>query len=289
MVADEQVQNGIEIFRQKVGMTRNLKVTAFRPLTDRLAFYVEISSGGKTSDITIAAEFLADLPTTKEYKLAVDEYVVSLSKRILNTSPDFFLTRSGVPMKIELEWPFQWDTGRAASYILVSISLLNGRQAWTKCAVSITDSASLWLMKKDPFIRQRLVVNRARIAIDGKELKFYDAAERPSEYRRIVIDLQGLLVSPASEVEIQEYISRKVFGLGFKQGNKDTRVWVLDPWDVEYLAASASAFLQAAEILEARKEIVLLDREYASAGGALLMRGSTSCCNNAQYEPRCRI
>jgi hypothetical protein len=295
MIADEEVKKGIEIFRQKVAMARNLTVTTFRPLTDRFAFYVELSSGGKTADITIAAEFLADLPATKEYKITVDEYIVALSKRILNTSPNFFITRSGVPVKIELEWPFQWDTGRAASYILVSISLLNGRQPWTKCAVSITDAASLWLMKKDPFVRQRLVVNRARVAIDGNELSLYDAAERPNEYQRIVIASQGFGLSPASEVEIQEYISRKVFGLGFKQGNKDTRVWVLDPWDSEYLAVSSSTILQCAQVLEARKEIVLHEREFASAGEALLIRGTslgTPGKNNAAtqdtHEPRDR-
>jgi hypothetical protein len=95
MVSDEQVQNGIEIFRQKTANTGNLKVTALRPLADRFAFYVEISTGGKISDITRAADFLADLPATEEYKIAVDEYVVALSKRIVNRSPNFFLTRRG--------------------------------------------------------------------------------------------------------------------------------------------------------------------------------------------------
>jgi hypothetical protein len=129
------------------------------------------------------------------------------------------------------------------------------------------------IIPKDPFVREKLVVNRVRFAVDTNEVQFYGPGNSPDVYPRVVIDSRGLRISPASDDEIREFISRKVFGLGFKQGNKDTRVWILDPWDVEYLAASPSAFLQAAETLEARKEIVLHDREYASAGEALLMRG----------------
>jgi hypothetical protein len=112
-----------------------------------------------------------------------------------------------------------------------------------------------------------------RFAVDTNEVQLYGPGKPPDVYPRVVIDSRGLRISPAPDDEIREFISRKVFRLGFKQGNKDTRVWILDPWDVEYLGASPAAFLPAAEILEARKEIVLHDRQYASAGEVLLVRG----------------
>ena len=71
-----------------------------------------------------------------------------------------------------------------------------------------------------------LVINRVRLAVDREELEFYKSGKSPSVYPRVVLDSDGLQVNPASDDEIGEFISRKVFGLGFKQGNKNTRVWI---------------------------------------------------------------
>lgn len=111
---DKEVTAGFVLFKGKLGATSKLTVQEFRPLSDRRAFYVLIESNGKTTDTILTYEFVADLPGTKEYQKAVDQYAATIANRMQNLSPNEFFCKSGTPLKVEIYWPIEAVPNRAA-------------------------------------------------------------------------------------------------------------------------------------------------------------------------------
>lgn len=269
-----EVQVGLDLFRYKVEIDRTLKVLTANRLHDRPAYYVEISGFGKKVDIVIAEDFFADLSATLDYKIAVDAYTRHLRNRMQNFSPYDFLCRTGAPVHIILNWPFYPHTDRDASFINARVQWLPRPSCEGICTVTITHQANEWLAKKIPFVREKLVVNKVRDALDAEELRLYDRDPHAEPAAELTITAAGEKTKVrASTEELEQFILAKVLWLGFQRGDQNTRTWIADPWDAEYLAVDPRDLIRFAQILNAREEIVL-NGEFAWAGKALLARGA---------------
>jgi hypothetical protein len=269
------VQSGFELFRHAIEIDQMMKVVTVNHLDTPQVSIIEISGLGKTVNIAISDDFFDHLPSILDYKNAVDSYVRHLRMRIQNFSPYYFYCRSGLPIHIALSWPFAgWPDGDA-SFINARVQCLQQPTSEGLCSVTIYFKGAEWDVKKVPFVRERLVINRVRDALDAKELLLgnYEPHEEPAPELKIKKADQKTIV-PASNEELERFLLAKVFWLGFQCGDQNTRTWIADPWDAEYLAVKSKDLIRTAEILNAREEIVLDGHgEFAWAGKALLARG----------------
>jgi hypothetical protein len=121
-----------------------------------------------------------------------------------------------------------------------------------------------------PFARIQAVVNAVRDSLDKSEIQFYKRSQHPPETQEIPI-LDRLEFVRVPEDFVEEFLTNKLFWLGFKRGDQATRVWIADPWDAAYLGVSVRELVRTAQVLKARDMALLTsDGQFASPGDALL-------------------
>jgi len=210
-----------------------------------------------------------------EYQESTKAYFEALENRMLNTSPVDFYCVSGVQLQVFVDWPAEPVPGYAASAVKVRVHDLREKDKVAICAVKITYQQAEFDLKRDPFLREQYVINTLRKAIDRGELEF-----RPQTERRVQLPMLDLELEPASlstDSLLEEFLLGKVYWLGFKRVERNTKVWIADPWDATYLGATIGQLIQTAQILEAEKMIKLDSQQaFASSDDGLLLRARPS-------------
>ena len=259
MQMQEEVDAGIERLRQRMKGLGKLEVVPSQPLSDCEAQYFVVASGQKKVDFVLSYEFLSDLPNTKEYLAFLEEYARTLENRFKQPNPMDFYCRDGTPINIEVLWPMP-------EYVRVSVEDIHQPTLVAKCVVYVDGTA---------FECQQAIVNRIRQAIDRQEITFYARAEHPDKLQ--VLEARSLK-QPADTVtqdDLGQFLSGKVYWLGFKREGKDGKVWIADPWDADYLGVSTKELRQAAQIQEARGMLKLDPQDFATPGEGLLATSSS--------------
>jgi hypothetical protein len=78
-----------------------------RPWPERAAIYFAVGKAGLQTDIVITDQFLRALPSTQEYQEEAKSYASAIAGRLAVGSPQAFYCRSGVPVEIEIHWPWE--------------------------------------------------------------------------------------------------------------------------------------------------------------------------------------
>jgi len=113
--------------------------------------------------------------------------------------------------------------------------------------------------------------NRVRYALDDRELTFYKPDLHPTTYQ-VLRRLTHKRI-PATQDEVQKFLSRKAYVMGFLTPETPTKVWMLDPWDAEYLQVEMKDLMLASRLLKANDLIDLDDSAaYGSATDKLLQQ-----------------
>ena len=274
MSIEQQVETGLALFKQILRSTGRLELKEARRLTDRLAFYIVVGTGTKQSDIVLSYEFLSDLPNTVEYQTSAQAYARWTAKRMSNPHPMDYYCKIGVPIRLEIHWPFEAVPQRAASFVHVSTHDLSKPSTVAICSVIMTQQQHMFDLHKNPLLREAAIVNTVRRAVDAKRLTFYSRAAHPVQLQELRLDVQIRPSTP--EMMIDRFVAGKVYWMGFKQGDKRTKVWIADESDADYLGTDSRSLIQTAQVLEALKMIVLdSTQEYASAGDRLLSQAKS--------------
>jgi hypothetical protein len=267
---DDETRKGIERLRQIFENRRILRLSDPRDLTgNSFTYYFTLTAFEKSWDFCVTREQLSDLPAMPRYLSSVDRLARSLEQRFRNVSPNVFLTASGKAIQIEVEWPYRSLAPRQAA-VCVGALIQNARvQEFAHAFVIITYQQSEFELKEDPFQLHPAIVNSIRKAVDLEELLFYPSRkDHPDAMQPVTLTLQG---KSAVSVELSEFLKRKVGLLAFRAGGKDTKVWIADPWDAEYLGVKVADLQQEAEILEAEGYLKLEEtRQFAHAESNLL-------------------
>lgn len=246
---------------------------------DRLATYFVITSGKKYVDLVLTDEFLCDFPNTKEQFEFLRRYLEGVRKRIENPSPYNFYCVSEAAVKIEIEWPVQWVPNRAASFVWIRIRDLK-TELVSACSAIMTHQLEIMdtNLKLDPFLREEILIANVRNAIDRRELEFYEPGQLPTELPSLRVQKHSENGPAIRSEDLHEFLLGKIYWLGFKQGDRSTRVWVTDPWDAVYLGVDPRSLLRAAQTLEASDYIRVDAEGFATADRNLLI-------NANRFEP----
>lgn len=230
--------------------------------------------------LLLSHEFLSDLPGTRGHQEKLKWYLHSLSFRLANPVETGYLTALGIPVVIDIEWPVRRSPdGRDAYFVRVGVQVRPMADWEANLAVLISGTVTVMALPSlVPVFTESLIVNVARKAVDSGAIRFYESGMHPQELQRVQVmssdydhKKRGFLFLNAQDSQISDFIKRKVYWLGFREGRQKTEVWIADPYDAEYLSTTPTRMRQFAEILAAH-DVVHLDstRDFAYAQKALL-------------------
>jgi hypothetical protein len=182
-----------------------------------------------------------------------------------------FVTLAGLPLRIELEWPFRRSGSGADFYVLHGdIHLESGEGLHCLVAVQMTLTVKEVLPSLEPADVEAPTINILRKEVDRKQLEFLRSPKRvpvPFSARQYSFKRQQWDFAKASDEQVAKLVRRKVYW-NSKLGA--ARVWIADPTDAQYVSCPPPELLEVASRLQTW---LRLEGEHATATPELLAEG----------------
>jgi len=182
------------------------------------------------------------------------------------------VTLSGLPLRIELEWPFRHSSAGADFYVLAGdVRVESGEGLQCLVALQMTQTVKEVLPSLEPADVEAPAINILRKEVDRKQLEFVKSPKRvpvPFSARQYSFKRREWDFAKATDEQLADFVQRTVYWnskLGAEQ------VWIADPIDAQYVTSPPSRLLEAASRLGAWMR---LQGEYAIATPALLADSS---------------
>ena len=187
-------------------------------------------------------------------------------------STPIYMTLSGLPLTVELQWPFRQSVGGADFLVLHGdVRLIDGSGLHAVVSVSLSQTMRDVMPSLEPMQAAPIVINALRKDVERKQLEFLKSDKRqpvPLSSRFIKFSTKQFVFEHADDMQVREMIERKVFW-DAKLGNASS--WILDPADVLYVGRSMEDFMKAA-LAVASDGTITLNGEYAIPTSKLLSR-----------------
>jgi hypothetical protein len=179
-----------------------------------------------------------------------------------------WMTVAGLPLSIELDWPWRRSTAGADFYVLHGTVRLVGTDGLhALVALQMTQTVREVVPSLEPRDVEAPVINILRKEADRKQLEFLKSPKRlpvPFSSRQYDFKRQRWAFGRVGDEQVLEFVRRKVYWQT-KLGAE--KVWLADPVDLQYLDVPLERMLDAA----ARwAELTRLEGEYAIALPALM-------------------
>jgi hypothetical protein len=184
------------------------------------------------------------------------------------------VTLHGLPVRIDMEWPFHRSEGGSDWYVLHGkVNLSDGGPLHADIAFNLAQTVREALPALDGDLAFWVAVNTARKSLDIKQLELLKSGKRqpvPVSSRCYSIRNKHFTFASVKPEEIGLFVARKVF---WGSGGERQPVLISDPCDVQYLGAAdpgmSEKLLAAANDLSTRG-MIELDGEHARATDELL-------------------
>src|SRR5271157_4003155 len=149
------------------------------------------------------------------------------------------VTLRGLPVQIELQWPFHSSQGGSDWHVLHgTLRLADGGPLHADLALNLSQSINEVLPSREGDLAFWVAVNTARKALDDKQLQLLKSGKRqpvPLSSRCYSLRRQQFTFWHVAEEELEEFVARKIFWAG---GVKRQPVLIADPCDAMYLDAA---------------------------------------------------
>jgi hypothetical protein len=187
-------------------------------------------------------------------------------------STPIYMTLSGLPLTVELQWPFRQSVG-GADYLVLhgDVRLVDGSGLHAVVSVSLSQTMRDVMPSLEPMQAAPIAINALRKDVERKQLEFLTSDKRqpvPLSSRFIKFSTKQFVFEHADDTQLREMIERKVFW-DAKLGSASS--WILDPADVLYAGRTVEDFMKAAMAL-ASDGMITLNGEYATPASKLLSR-----------------
>jgi len=184
---------------------------------------------------------------------------------------EVYVTLAGLPLRIELEWPFRRSGAGADFYVLHGdLHLESGDGLHCLVALQMTQTVKEVLPSLEPADVEAPAINILRKEVDRKQLEFVKSPKRvpvPFSARHFSFKGREWAFAKATDEQVEELIRRKIYW-NSKLGAE--RVWIADPIDAQYMSSPPSRLVEAASRIGAW---LRLEGEYAIATPELLAGG----------------
>ena len=188
------------------------------------------------------------------------------------------VTLRGLPVQIELQWPFHPSEGGSDWHVLHGrLHLADGGALHADLALNLSQSINEVLPSRDGELAFWVAINTARKALDDKQLELLKSGKRqpvPVSSRCYSLRSKQFTFWHVAQAEIDQFVERKIFWAG---GSDRQPVLIADPCDALYLDANdehmQEKLLAAAKQLSERG-LAEVSGDYARATEALVSRSS---------------
>jgi hypothetical protein len=185
-------------------------------------------------------------------------------------SKTIYVTRSGLPLSFELEWPFRHATSGADFDVLHAvITLENSGGLRARVAVNLSATLREVLPSLEPKDTEGPVINALRKEVDQKQTEFVRSGKLiplPLSSRHYNFKLRQWVFGKASDEEIARMIERKVYWQTRLIGGD---VWLGDRIEALYLDTTTDHIAEIGAGL-AQQGLFTMARRYATALPALM-------------------
>lgn len=181
-----------------------------------------------------------------------------------------YVTLSGLPLLIQLKYPFHKSGSGADFWVLHGdIHLGNSDGLHAPVAVNLTATVREVLPSLEPHATEALVINTLRKEVDRRQLEFVKSGKLvPVNFSSRYYDFKhsNWVFGHAADAHITQLLTRKVFWHTRLVGGN---VWVGDPTEALYVESSVARVLKIAREL-AESGLMTIEGEWASANAALM-------------------
>jgi len=181
-----------------------------------------------------------------------------------------YVTRTGLPLSFELEWPFRHATSGADFDVLHTVITLENSDG-LRALVAVNLSATLRevLPSLEPKDTEGPLINALRKEVDHKQTEFVRSGKLvplPFSSRHYSFKLKRWVFGKATDEEIARMVERKVY---WQTRLVDGDVWLGDSTESLYLDTTTDHIAEIAAGL-ARQGLFTMARRYATALPALM-------------------
>jgi hypothetical protein len=183
-----------------------------------------------------------------------------------------WVTLSGMPLAIELEWPFHRSTSGADFWVLhADVRLENSDGLHAPMAVNLSATVREVLPSLEPGDVEAPVINALRKEVDKRQIEFLKSGKlKPVSFSSRYYDFkrEKWVFGKATDEVIATFVERKVYWQTKLSGDK--RAWIGDPTDAQYLETTPGHLVEIAGRLVAGDGLVRMEGEWAEATAGLL-------------------
>ena len=197
-----------------------------------------------------------------------------------------WVTLTGLPLTIRLEWPFHKSTSGADFWVLHGdIRLENSEGLHAAVAVNLSTTVREVMPSLEPKDAEAPVINALRKEVDRRQIEFVKSGKllpvafssRHYDFKR-----QQWVFGKAGDEVVAEFLARKVYWetklesqnphpLAKNARRWGTRgVWICDPTEAQYLQTTTGAFAGDCGAGGCEMELMRMDGEFAEATPGLM-------------------
>lgn len=192
--------------------------------------------------------------------------------RALRDAKKIWVTLTGLPLTIKLDWPFHLSTSGADFWVLHGDILLEGSDALhAPVAVNLSQTVKGVMPSLEPKDAEVPVINALRKEVDRRQIEFLKSGKLlpvPFSSRHYDFKRQQWVFGKATDDAMAEFIERKVFWQTKLSG--EPRVWIGDPTEAQYVQTTPFHFIEIAARLVAAQGLIRIEGEYAEGTPGLM-------------------
>jgi hypothetical protein len=190
----------------------------------------------------------------------------------VDAAKKIWVTLTGLPLTIKLNWPFHQSTSGADFSVLHGDIRLEGSDGLhAPVAVNLSQTVREVMPSLEPKDAEAPVLNALRKEVDRRQIEFLKSGKLlpvPFSSRHYDFKRQQWIFGKASDDVMAEFIERKVYWQTRLAG--DPRVWLADPAEAQYVQTTPNHLLEIACRLVAAQGLLRIDGEWAEPSTGLM-------------------
>lgn len=187
-------------------------------------------------------------------------------------SKKIWVTLTGLPLTIQLNWPFHQSTSGADFWVLHGDVRLEGSEGLhAPVAVNLSQTVREVMPSLEPKDTEAPVINALRKEVDRRQIEFLKSGKLlpvPFSSRHYDFKRQQWVFGKATDDVMAELIERKVYWQTKFGGNQP--VWIADPADAQYVQTTPNHLLELAARLVAAQGLLRIEGEWAEPTSGLM-------------------
>jgi hypothetical protein len=184
-----------------------------------------------------------------------------------------YVTLAGLPLNVEIEWPFRKSTAGADFWFVHADIRLEGSESLhAPVAVNVSATVREVVPSLEPKDIEAPVINALRKEVDNRQLEFVKSGKLvPVNFSSRHWDFKRnqWAFGKASDEAIAALLERKIY---WQTALGASEVWVSDSIDAMYLQTTEEHLAEVANGLAGRG-LIKLERRYATALPAMMAQG----------------